>query len=346
MNVFSGGHEDFFGLDIGTTALRVVQLKTTKDKKELVHYGQLPLPSGGAGQKAADNQAALTQAIAKLVKEAGVSTRRVAANLPSEKVFTTVIDMDRLSQEELAKTIGYQAGSFIPTPLAKSKIDWAVIGDSPADAKKVEILLSSVENSFAEERLGAIEAAGLELVAFEPDSLALCRSLLAADITTPQMVLDIGYSSTDLIISMNGAPRLVRAITMGSESIIRAAAQNMGLEVAQAQEYVYKYGLNKDNMEGKLYNAIIGTVDALISEIDKSIKFFSSRYADTKLDRIILTSGASSLPLFPIYVANKFGLNVEIGNSWRNVSYPPAKQNELLSVSNHFAVAAGLAERS
>jgi type IV pilus assembly protein PilM len=346
MKILGGGQTEFFGLDIGLSALRVVQLKASSDKKELLHYGQIGLPlNATTGNTPADKQA-LSQAIAQVVKQAGISTKNVAANLPSSKVFTTVIDLDKLPPEELAKTISYQADSFIPTPLAQSKIDWKIIGDSPGNPKKVEVLLSSIENSVAEERLQVIEAAGLDVLALEPDSLALTRALTTEDEKQPQMVLDIDSLSTDLVITIDGIPRLVRTIQMGSSTIVQAAAQNLGMQPVQAQEYVFKFGLNKDGLEGRLYNAIIGTVDVLVGEIQKSIKFFQTRYAGTALAKVIVTGGASTLPLFPLYVANKLTLNVEIGNSWRNVTYPPAKQNELLSVSNHFAVAAGLAERN
>ena len=344
MSIFSGGQNDFFGLDIGTTALRVVQLKTTKDKKELIHYGQLAMVNADE-PKTPEAVKQLGQAINKLLASSDITSKTVAVNLPSSKVFTTVVDMERLNPDELAKSITYQAESFIPTPIASSKIDWVVAGDSPKDAKKIEVLLSSVENSYAEARLKAVEAAGLDVIAFEPDSLALARALLSNELNVPQMVLDIGYLSTDLVICLNGVPRLARAIQIGSESIVRAAIQNLKIQPDQAHQYVYQYGLNRDNLDGKLYNAIIGTVDSLVAEIDKSIKFFASRYNGAALGRIVLTGGASSLPLFPVYVANKFNINVEIGNSWRHVSYPASKQNELLSVSNHFAVAAGLAER-
>ncbi|HVS79123.1 MAG TPA: pilus assembly protein PilM, partial [Candidatus Saccharimonadales bacterium] len=93
------------------------------------------------------------------------------------------------------------------------------------------------------------------------------------------------------------------------------------------------------------YNSIVGTVESLVAEVEKSINFFTARYGNSKLERIIVTGGASTLPEFPLYLANKFGVNVEIGNAWRNTSFPAAQQNELLSVSNHFAVACGLAER-
>ncbi len=345
MSIFSGGQADFFGLDIGASALRAVQLKTTGNKKEIVRYGQAQLPGNIALSDAPADRQALSQAIAALVKQAGFSTKNVAANLPSSKVFTTVIELDKLAPEDLAKTINYQAESFIPTPLAQSKIDWTILGDSPGNPKKVEILLSSIENIFAEERLQTIEAAGLNVVALEPDSLALVRALIPDNETQPQMVLDIDDFSTDLVITTNGAPRLVRTIQVGAQTIVKAAVQNMGVSDAQAQDYVFKFGLNKDNLDGKVYNAIIGTVDVLIAEIQKSIKFFQTRYPGTTVQKIIVTGGASTLPLFPLYIANKFGINVEIGNSWRNVTYPPAQQNDLLAISNHFGVAAGLAER-
>jgi type IV pilus assembly protein PilM len=257
-----------------------------------------------------------------------------------------VVDFDRLPPAELAKAIRYQADSLIPTPLESSKIDWAVIGDSPKDKTKVEVLLSSVENTFVEQRLDMLESIGLEVIAFEPDNLALTRAMVAQDSAAPQMVLDIGSKSTDLVVTVNGAPRLTRSIPTGAEAIIRAAAQNLNIEDKQARQFVFKFGLGQDKLEGRIYDAIIGTIDILTGEIDKSIKFFQSRYSDVKIGRMIVTGGASALPEFPLYLANKFGIEVEIGNAWRNVSFSPERQNELLAVSNHFGVAAGLAERA
>jgi Tfp pilus assembly PilM family ATPase len=160
------------------------------------------------------------------------------------------------------------------------------------------------------------------------------------------MVLDIGSMSTDLVIVMNGAPRLTRAIPTGYEAIIKSAVQNLNIDDAQARQFVAKFGMNQQKLEGQIFRAISGTIELLMVELEKSIKFFTTRYPDQKLDRILVTGGASVLPEFPLYVANKFGVNVEIGNAWRNISFPAAKQNELLAVSNQFGIAAGLAERS
>jgi type IV pilus assembly protein PilM len=345
MSILSGV-SDFFGLDIGTTAIRLVDLRGSGPVKALSRYAYAPVDAKVAMSDSKADQQKLAGAIADLVSQAHVLTRNVAVGIPSQRVFTTVVDIDRLAPGELAKTIQYQADSLVPTPLDQSKLDWAIIGDSPKDNTKVEVLLTSVSNEFIENRLDMLESIGLNVIAFEPDNLALTRAMLAPDSTLAQMVLDIGNKSTDLVIAMNGAPRLTRSIPTGSETIIRAAMQNLNIDEKQAEQFVFKFGLSKDKLEGQIHQAINGTVDLLITEIEKSIKFFQTRYVDSRIDRIIVTGGASALPEFPLYVANKFGISVEIGNAWRNISFAADKQNELLAVSNHFGVAAGLAERA
>ncbi len=344
MKLLSGVSE-FFGLDIGTTAVRLVELRGTGRVKVLVRYAFIPVDPKVALSDAKADQQKLAQSIQELLKQSHVATNNVAVGLSSKRVFSTVVDMDRLSPTEIEKTIHYQADSIIPTPVSESKIDWAVLGDSPTDKTKVEVLITSITNNYLESRLEMLESIGLNVISFEPDTMALTRAVIPADASTPQLVLDIGNLGTDLVVSMNGAPKLSRSIPTGTEAIIKAAAQNLNIDETQAQQFVFKFGVGKDKLEGQIYNAIIGTVDILMTEIEKSIKFFQTRYTSSKIDRIIVTGTASSLPEFPLYIANKFGLNVEIGNAWRNVSFPASRQNELLAVSNHFCVAVGLAER-
>lgn len=345
MSILSGV-SDFFGLDMGTTAIRIVQLQGSGPLKTLSKYAYAPVDSKIAMSDAKADQQKLVQAVRDLISQAHLTTKNVAVGLPSGRVFTTVVDIERLNSSELEKTIKLQADSLIPTPLSESKLDWALLGDSPVDKTKVEVLITSVTNDFVEQRLDMLESIGLNVIAFEPDNLALARSIIAPDASLPQMVLDVGSKSADLVISVGGAPRLTRAIPTGTEAVVRSAMQNLNIDEKQAEQFVFKFGLSKDKLEGQIYQAIIGTVDLLVTEVDKSIKFFTTRYGDVKLDRIIVTGGASALPEFPLYIANKFGINVEIGNAWRNVSFPAERQNELLAVSNHFGVAAGLAERN
>lgn len=344
MRLLSGVSE-FFGLDIGTNDIRLVELRGNGRIKALNKYAFIPLDNNIALSESKADQQKLVNEVQILLGQAKITTPNVAVGLPSNRVFSTVTDVDRLSPSEIAHTIQLQADSLIPTPLAESKLDWAVLGDSPVDKNKVEILLTSVTNSYVESRLDMLESIGLNVIAFEPDSIALARAVIPAEATNPQMVLDVGHKTTDIVISMNGSPRLARSIPTGSEAIIRSASQNLNIDDTQAQQFVFKFGLGQDKLEGQIYHAIIGTVDVLMNEIEKSIKFFQARYVTSRVERIIVTGSAAALPDFPVYIANKTGINVEVGNAWRNVSFPANRQEELLAASNHFCVAAGLAER-
>lgn len=345
MSLLSGVSE-FFGLDIGTNAVRAVQLTNSPTNKQLLRYGAEPLDHKGSVSDSKAEHQKLAQTIKQLLNNTGIRTKNVAVGLSSSRVFTTVVDIERLAPAEMAKTISYQADSIIPTPPAESKIDWSIIGDSPVDANKVEVLISSVPNEFAESRLDILESIGLNVIAFEPDNLALARALVRPGTTAPHLLIDIGENSTDIVVTMNGTPRLTRSVPTGSGAFIKSASQNLNIDPTQAQEFVYKFGLNQDKLEGQIHQAIIATVDLLVTDISKSIKFFQSRYQNAKLERIVMTGAASALPEFPLYIANKFGVEVEIGNAWLSVAYPQERQNELMAVSNTFSVAVGLAERN
>jgi type IV pilus assembly protein PilM/plasmid segregation protein ParM len=190
-----------------------------------------------------------------------------------------------------------------------------------------------------------LESIGLNVIAFEPDTMAISRALIAGDNPEGQIILDMDYMGTNIIIYNNTSPHLTRNINTGTQAIVHAAMQNLNINNDQANQYVFKFGLAQDKLEGQVYRSIIDIIDTLAGEIEKSIKFFSSRYPSVKLERVIVTGAAAQIPEFPLYIANKFGINVEIGNCWRNVSYATTRQNELLALSSQFSTAVGLAER-
>lgn len=346
MSLLLGAASDFFGLDIGSTAVRLVELRGGgAGNKALLKYAYVPLESTIAMSDAQADRQRLAQTISQLISQAHVTTKNVVVGIPSSRVFTTVADVDRLPEHELAKAVPLQADSLIPTPLAESKIDWALLGDSPADKTKQEILLTSVPNKFVEDRLDLLESIGLNVVAFEPDNLAMARALSVPE-AGAQLILDVGHRASDLVIMLGDAPHLTRSIPTGVEAIVRSAAQGLNVDQKQAEQFVFKFGLSADKLEGQVSQAIGGTVDLLSTEIEKSIKFFQTRYTSNKVERIIVTGGASVIPEFPLYLANKFGISVEIGNAWRKVTFGQDRQNELLAISNQFSVAVGLAERT
>src|SRR5487761_1581506 len=121
-SLFSGTSE-FFGLDIGTTAARLVQLHGNAMPKTLAKYAYVPLEGNVSISDSKTDQQKLAQTVAQLINQAHVTTHNVAVGIPSSRVFTTVADVDRLPGNDLAKSIRYEADSLIPTPLAESKID-------------------------------------------------------------------------------------------------------------------------------------------------------------------------------------------------------------------------------
>ena len=251
MSVISGV-TDFFGLDIGTSGIRLVQLRGSGPVKALAKYALVPIETKIVMSDAKADQQKVAATIKELVVQANVTTKNVAVGLPSVRVFNTVVDVDRLSKSELDKTISYQADTLIPTPIDESKVDWALLGDSPKDAGKVEILLSSVPNSFVEARLDMLEGIGLNVIAFEPDPIGISRAIIPNEATSAQMVIDMGTSATDLVICLNGGPRLSRSIPTGTDIILKAAIQNLNIDEKQAEQFVYKFGLSKDKLEGPM----------------------------------------------------------------------------------------------
>ncbi len=345
MSILSGVG-DFFGLDIGASAIRLVYAPGAGTTPTLARYAHVPVDSKISLSDSDVDRQKLAQVIRELVVKAKIPTSNVAVGIPSNRVFTTVVDFEKLSPGELDKAIRLQAGSLIPTPIETSKVDWAVIGNSPVDQTKIEVLISSVPNEYTEKRLDMLESIGLNVIALEPDNLAIARAVLEPGATGAQVAIDIGLKSTDLVVSIAGTPRLCRSIPTGLEAIIKSAMQNLNIDDKQAEQFVFKFGLSKDKLEGQVHGAILGTVETLMAEIEKSIKFINSRYKDVPIEKVVVVGAAAALPELPLFIANKFNINVEIGNAWRNISYAAKQQNELLTVSNHFAVAAGLAERT
>lgn len=344
MNLFSSVG-DFFALDIGTTAMRVVQLRGSGSQRALMRYGSIAIDKKVSQSDSPAHQTQLLEALRKLLHDSGVSSKNVVVGIPSSKMFTTVVDFPTMHEKELAKTIQYQADQFIPTALDDSKLDWAVLGESPEDTNKQEVLLASVTKKYAETRLNTLESIGLNVIAMEPDAFALSRSLIPPQNMEAVMVLDMGANATDLIVSYKGNPRLVRSIPMGGDTLVKSAQQTLGIDEKQAMQFVYKFGMIQDKLEGQVYKALSSNIDSLASEVEKSIKFFSTRYNKTPISKIVVTGRASVLPEFPVYLVNKTNIAVEIGNSWINVSYPKSSYNDLMAVSNQYSVAVGLAER-
>lgn len=340
-----GSVGDFFALDIGTTAIRVVQLSRSGNGWNLEKYASVPVDIRIANSDAPEDQRRLSQVIATAIGQSGIRTKNVVLGAPSTRTFATVIELADMPPMELASTIKYQAEQYIPMSLDEAKVDWAVLGRSLKDATKNEVLLASVANTFSEQRLDLVESLGLNVVAIEPDSIALCRSILPMGSTGGRVVLDFGDMGTDLIVALGDSPRLIRAIPTGLKTLVKAAAQNLNVQEQQAQQFIVKFGLQADKLEGQIVRALEATMSQFVSEVVKSIKFFQTKYPDTPVVEILLSGYATTIPGFDQHLSEKVGLPTKRATPWQLVRVSQADQSSLQEIAAQFAVAVGLAEK-
>lgn len=337
---------DFFALDIGTTAVRVVELRQAGDVWSLAKYGSAPVDIKIAASDSADDQRRLGEVITNLITQTGITSRNVVVGMPSNKTFATVVDLPDLPPQELAATIKYQAEQFIPMAIEDVKIDWAVLGKSLRDTSKIEVLLASVSNKFSESRLDLVESLGLNVVALEPDSLAMVRSLVPIGSKDAHMIVDFGDFTTDIVLVLAGAPRLIRSIPVGMQTLVKVAQQNLTIDANQATQFIMKFGLYPDRLEGQILKSLDATLEQFVAEVTKSAKFFQSRYPNVPISSVILSGYTLSIPAFGEYIATKAGMPTVAGNAWGNVRFSPELRDKLMQVAPQFAVAVGLAERT
>lgn len=341
------GVGDFFALDIGTNAVRVVQLANDgQDKWTLINYGYAPVDVRTTSANSKESERRLGEVIMTAVGQSGIKTKNVVMGLPAQKTFTTVIDVPNMSEAELRSTIRYQIDQYIPMAIGEAKVDWALLGQSLHNPQQQEVLLASTANSYSEERLEFIEGLGLNVIAAEPDPIAMVRSLLPVGIKDARLIIDVGEMATNLVVTYNDSPRLVRNIPTGLQSLVKSAVQNLNVQEDQARQFILKFGLAPDRLEGQVYHAIEGVLDGFSTEITKSIKFFQTRYPNVVIGGILLSGFASVIPRFGDYINTKTGISSSAGNPWQKVHVSQSDQQRLLPIASEFATVVGLAQRS
>lgn len=345
MKIFSSVG-DFFSLDIGTSAIRIVQLAKSGDMWNLVKFFSVPVDVKITNSDSLDDQKKLAEVITTAIGQSGVKSKNVVLGIPSGRMFATVIELPDMSAQELESTIKYQAEQYIPMSIDEAKVDWAVLGKSLKDPSKNEVLIASVSNAFSEQRLDLIEGLGLNVLAFEPDSVALCRALLTPGATGGRIILDFGDHATDLIMTYGDSPRLIRSIPTGFRTLVKAASQNLNIEEAQSIQFILKFGLQPDKLEGQVSRALEGTMSQFVSEIIKSVKFFQTKYPDTPVSEMLLSGYAAEVPAFDAYVSQKVGIVSRVATPWQRVKLTDADLSQMQQSAIQFSVAVGLAEKT
>ncbi len=341
------GVGDFFSLDIGTNSMRIVQLSGSSRRGWSLQYfayvpidAKLTLDSSDIGKKR------LGEAILGAVQQAGIKTKNVAVGLPASKTFTSIVETDTLPEKELHKSFKYEIDKYVPMPMSDAKADYILLGLSPTNPSKTEILVSSVGKEYAESIMETIEKTGLNIIAMEPEPLAMARSLSVPGSMDANMIVDFGEKSTDIVIVYKDQPRLVRSIPGGFQVLVRAVAGSLNIREDQARQSVLKFGLDQNQTQGQVFRVLNVHLENFASELAKSVRFFQTKYVGAKVGGIILSGYASMIPLFTEFIEAKINITTMKGNPWQFVKTSNEQQQALAGVASEFAVAIGLSERS
>ena len=324
----------------------MVELSSTgKQGWSLEHFAYVPVSRQILQDSSEAGKRKLGETIKSAAEQAGIKTKKVALGLSSSKTFTTVIEIPTQDKKSMEKIIRYHEDQYIPMPIDEATVDYVILGPSPNNPQVTEVLLSSTAITYAEERMESVEAFGFNLVALEPDSIAMSRALTPPGTQTARLIIDYGEDSTDLS-AVFGAPRLVRMLPGGLSVLVRTVANSLNVKESQARQFILKFGLAQDKLDGQVFKALDLTLDTFAGELSKSVRFFETKYPNVKISEIALSGYAGVIPFMAEYIEAKTGIKTVQGNPWQMVQVTQQQQQALAQVAAEFAVVIGLAERA
>lgn len=371
--------KSYLGVDIGTSAIKVVQLAKARDTYKLENYGQVSffsetefLPMEVYEQNALkmpDEQ--VVGLLKKIIVESGITAKQVAISLPVFSAFSTIIELPPMPKDEMEKAIQFEARQYIPIPVSEVSIASMIIGEerpnkqadrgSPlaagpnvslsraprsalqAGKKHLEILLVAVPNEIKKKYQNIAKATGLELIAIEMETFPMARALLkgSRDVIA---VVDVGARSTDICISDNGVVRISHNFESSGIDITKAFGSFSRLDLVAAEKEKRLVGLNLT--PGQLIEAgeILVVIDGIISETSRIISSYFNR-TGRSVSAVVLSGGSAVLPGLMERFKENLSIAVSIGDPFQGLIYPPELKESLASIGPSFAVAVGLAMR-
>jgi len=353
------------GLDIGTSAIKAVELDKKGGHFSLNNYGIFELKSSSIKEEPALDKSAegwqsilkmpdqeIADGIKELVKRAGFQSTNVIASIPSFSTFATVIEMPYVSNEDLARALPFEAKKYVPIPLDEVVLDWSIVGVTNngqqsgifARPSTVEVFLAAVPKDETVRYQNIMQNAGLSLQALELENSALIRALLGNDLSCTAIV-NIGGRSTSIIIINRGYERVSHNYEIGGFEITKAISQSLGVNLEKAEDLKRRFGLKKSD-ENIVTESVISLIDMMVFETQKTItNYEEAKNKKEKITNIVLVGGLTNMPGLSDYFKEKFGRPVIVGNAFSRIAYPRELIPIIPELSNVLSTAAGLAMR-
>ncbi|HEY4500860.1 MAG TPA: type IV pilus assembly protein PilM [Candidatus Paceibacterota bacterium] len=351
-NLFAKKEGSVLGVDIGSSSLKVVQLRKERGQAVLETYGELSLgPYGGGEIGQATNLSAeqITETLIDLLREAGVTTKSCGVSIPFARSLLILIELPYRSDSKEQKTvIELEARKYIPVPLSEVQLDWFIVPDmnlAQSDAGgaplsgKINVLLVAVHNDELSLLQKVAVGAGLSASFYEIEIFSTIRAVVDEP-TKPVMVIDIGAASTKIYVVEHGVVALSHAISTGSQDITRAIAISGNISITQAEAMKKEKGLSGDGA--------LGSSDIVFSRIFSEIRRVLMQYETThkkSVTSIVFTGGGGVTKELGSYARNAFSIDVRIADPFMKTETPALMRSVLEEIGPEFAVAVGLALR-
>ncbi len=351
LNLFKASvFPSYLGVDIGTTSIKVAEIKNGDERPEVVNYGILE----SSGYLARENQALQTSSLKifeteivellkTIVREMDTSTKDIIASLPLFSAFISVLDFPKMEPKEIERAIVYQAKQYVPLPLSEVALDWLKVAefDDEKGFFHQKILLISVPQEQIKKYQAMFLSAGLSLRALEIESLSLAR-ILGSD-PTPTMIIDIGSRSTNMVFLEKGSLVWATQSDYGGSSLTQALASSLNINPIRAEELKKERGILGTGPSHELSTIMLPFLDVILNEVRRAQFLYGQQFPSTrKPERIVLAGGGANLLGIIPYVEHSFGLPTVRIAPFSRFAYPPSMEPLVPELDAMLAIGLGL----
>jgi len=354
----------FLGIDIGTSAIKLVELSCRREKKKLENYGEIkaeaifekPFRTFEKSTLFLSDQE-IAQAIKGLKEEAKIKTRDSIFSIPDFSSFFTNFELPPMTKEELPQAVVYEARQHVPLPLGEVTLDWEVIGGKVSDQKKEEklkILLVAVPNEVINQYQGIARMSDLQILALEAEVFGLLRSLIPAVEKRTISIVDIGARTTTCSIIDKRVLKVSHSFDFSGDDLTERVAKSLSIDYQTAQNLKEKYGLADIPLPltnigapvsaKSIKEILLPLIDVILMEIEKiSRNFYQTE--GKEVQKFIIAGGAAIMPGLREYFGDFLKKETEIANPFSNIFYPAILEQTLKKMGPSYAIAVGTALR-
>jgi len=340
---------ELIGIDIGSSAVKMVQLKEARNGYQLVSLGMAPLPPEAIVDHAIMDANAVAAAVRDLVERHKVKTKNVATSVSGHAVIIRKINLPLMTEEEMEATLEWEAEQYIPFEVADVNLDTQVLGPDAKDPSQMNVILVAAKKDVIDDYVALIRQCGLTPVIMDVDCFAVGNVYEAEYGIAEQEVvalIDLGASSLNVNILKGGVPVFTRDIQIGGNLYKEELQKRLGLSPQEAERV--KLGGQVEGVSPDAVTTVIEeTTEAMTTDIQRSLDFFSASSSDDRPVKVFITGGLSKMPAVRTSLANRLGVAVQVIDPWRQVAFDRKVFNaeELQDLGPLFTVAVGLAMR-